>query len=309
MIRHISALAAVVALSLSSVACMAPIEEEDVEVEETTQDFVSRSARFETFMGLDGRYYFHLIAGNGENVLRSQGYTALASAENGVASVRANGNDKRNFDVREANNGQFYFNLKAGNGEVIGTSELYVSKSNAERGARTVRALVRLVNEASPSAAPRRERFEIFTGEDKKTYFRLRAANGEILLGSQGYTAKASAKEGHRVRPGERLRRLALRHLRGVRRRLGGEPRRDQRRSDRSERDVLDEVERKAGREPHGRDPLRPGSYLGVGRIRSPRSAPSPRWRSRGLLASPLPRPPLRFPLSKRSRACSLRPN
>lgn len=195
MIRHISALAAVVALSLSSVACMAPTDEA-TEVEETSQDLVSRSAYFETFQGLDGRHYFNLMAANGENVLRSQGYSALASAELGVTSVLANGNDKRNFDVLEANNGDFYFNLKAANGEIIGTSELYASKSNAERGARTVRALVRLANEGKTQPAPRRERFEIFTGEDNKSYFRLRAGNGEILLGSQGYTAKSSAKSG-----------------------------------------------------------------------------------------------------------------
>ncbi|MDF2696711.1 MAG: hypothetical protein K0S65_5094 [Labilithrix sp.] len=195
MIRHISALAAVVALSLSSVACLAPTDEA-TEVEETSQDLVSRSAYFETFQGLDGRHYFNLMAGSGENVLRSQGYSALASAEQGVTSVLANGNDKRNFDVLEANNGDFYFNLKAANGEIIGTSELYASKSNAERGARTVRALVRLVNEGKTQPAPRRERFEIFTGEDSKSYFRLRAGNGEILLGSQGYTAKSSAKSG-----------------------------------------------------------------------------------------------------------------
>lgn len=196
MIRHISALAAVVALSLSSVACMAPTDDEAIEVEETSQDLVSRSAYFETFQGLDGRHYFNLMAGNGENVLRSQGYKALASAKDGITSVLAHGYDKRNFEILEAKNGEFYFNLKANNGEIIGTSELYVSKSNAERGARTVRALVRLANEASTQDAPRRERFELFTGEDGKAYFRLRAGNGEILLGSQGYTAKSSAKAG-----------------------------------------------------------------------------------------------------------------
>ncbi len=195
MIRHIRALAAVVALSLSSVACLAPTDAEETEVEETSQDLVSRSAYFETFQGLDGRHYFNLMAANGENVLRSQGYKALASAEEGVASVLENGFDKRNFDVLEAKNGDWYFNLKAGNGEIIGTSELYVSKSNAERGARTVRALVRIANQEA-KAAPRRERFELFTGEDGKAYFRLRAGNGEILLGSQGYTAKSSAKAG-----------------------------------------------------------------------------------------------------------------
>lgn len=195
MIRHISALAAVVALSLSTVACMAPTENEATDAEETSQDLVSRSAYFETFQGLDGRHYFNLMAGNGQNVLRSQGYTVLASAENGVASVLENGDDKRNFDVRTAKSGDYFFNLKAANGAVIGTSQLYSTKSSAERGARTVRALVRLANEAA-NEAPRRERFELFMGEDSKSYFRLRAGNGEILLGSQGYTARSSAKSG-----------------------------------------------------------------------------------------------------------------
>lgn len=199
MIRHISALAALFALSLSTVACVAPTEEtEGVEVEETNQDLVSRSAYFETFQSIDGRYYFNLMAGNGENVLRSQGYTRLASAEKGATSVLANGENPANFDVKEAKNGEWYFNLKAANGEIIGTSELYVSKSNAERGARAVREIVRVANQqlAKTQPAPRVERFELFKGVDGKSYFRLRAANGEIMLASQGYTTTQSAKKG-----------------------------------------------------------------------------------------------------------------
>lgn len=196
MFRHISALAALVAMSLSTVACVAPTDQADaVEVEETSSDLVSRSAFFETFQGLDGHYYFNLVAANGQNVLRSQGYTKLASAQKGVASVLENGNDKRQFDVKQATNGDWFFNLRAANNEIIGTSELYASKSNAERGARTVRSLVRLSRDAS-QPAPRRESFELFKGEDGKAYFHLRAANGEIMLGSQGYTATASARGG-----------------------------------------------------------------------------------------------------------------
>jgi uncharacterized protein YegP (UPF0339 family) len=198
MIRHITSLAAIVALSLSAVACAAPTDTQDadaVEAEETDSDLVSRSAYFETFQGLDGHYFFNLVAGNGQNVLRSQGYAKLASAQNGVAAVLANGNDKRQFDVKQAGNGDWYFNLRAANNEIIGTSELYASKSNAERGAVAVRALVRLSRNAT-QAAPRRESFELFKGEDGKAYFHLRAANGEIMLGSQGYTAAASARGG-----------------------------------------------------------------------------------------------------------------
>jgi uncharacterized protein YegP (UPF0339 family) len=199
MFRHISALAAVVCLSClapSVIGCAAPTDQaDDAAAEETSSDLVSSSAYFETFQGLDGHYYFSMTAGNGQNVLRSQGYTKLASAQNGVASVIANGNDKRQFDVKQATNGDWYFSLRAANNEIIGTSELYASKSNAERGARTVRALVRLTRNAS-HAAPRRESFELFTGEDGKSYFHLRAGNGEIMLGSQGYTAAASARGG-----------------------------------------------------------------------------------------------------------------
>jgi uncharacterized protein YegP (UPF0339 family) len=198
MFRHISALAAVVCLAFapSMIGCAAPTDESDAtQAEESSEDLVSSSAYFETFQGLDGHYYFSMTAGNGQNVLRSQGYTTLASAQNGIASVVANGNDKRQFDVAQATNGDWFFNLRAANNEIIGTSELYASKTNAERGARTVRALVRIVRSGSV-AAPRRESFELFKGEDGKAYFHLRAANGEIMLGSQGYTASSSARGG-----------------------------------------------------------------------------------------------------------------
>jgi uncharacterized protein YegP (UPF0339 family) len=196
MIRQISALAAVVALSLSSVACMAPSQDEnEATVEGTSDEIVSRSARFETFEGVDGRTYFHLVAANGENVLRSQGYTTPASAAKGIRAVLENGADASRFEVLEARNGERFFHLKAANGEVIGTSELYASRSSAERGARTVRALVKIAN-GTTAAAPRSERFELFTGEDGKAYFHLRAGNGEILLASQGYGARSSARAG-----------------------------------------------------------------------------------------------------------------
>jgi uncharacterized protein YegP (UPF0339 family) len=198
---NIRALAVLAALSISALAgCAAPTGDvEDVaETGDTgTQDLVSSSAYFESFKGLDGSYYFHLMAGNGENVLRSQGYTRLASADKGADSVLANGNDKRNFDLEQASNGDWYFNLVAANGETIGTSQLYSTKAHAERGARTVRALVRLLRApASTTGAARSEKFEIFKGEDGQSYFRLRAANGEIMLSSEGYTVKASAQKG-----------------------------------------------------------------------------------------------------------------
>jgi uncharacterized protein YegP (UPF0339 family) len=197
MIRHISALAAVIALSLSSVACVAESESETQDAAETGDDLVSRSAYFETFQGLDGKSYFNFMAGNGEGVLRSQGYSTPAGAQDGIHSLLDNGVDARNYEMLQASNGQSYFNVKAANGEIIGTGEFYTSKAHAERGARTVRALLRLARkQLNTQPAPTRERFELFTGEDGQTYFHLRAANGEILLSSEGYTASAAAKDG-----------------------------------------------------------------------------------------------------------------
>lgn len=195
-IRALAALAAAVSLALSAAACAAPTEDEAPEAAETSEDLVSRSAYFETFEGNDGQFYFHLMAANGENVLRSEGYSTLAKAEAGAQSVLANGHDKRNFELRAAQNGDVYFVVKAANGEVIGTSELYASKSNAERGATTVRRLVRIQRDPNLQGAPKRERFELFTGEDGKSYFRVRAGNGEIVLGSQGYASRQAARKG-----------------------------------------------------------------------------------------------------------------
>ncbi len=100
------------------------------------QDFLANrtGARFEVFRGADGRYYFDLYAGNGEIVLQSQGYTDEAAAWNATFSVAENGVNVARYEVRDASNGGAYFNLKAANGAVIGTSEVYSSRSNAERG-------------------------------------------------------------------------------------------------------------------------------------------------------------------------------
>ncbi len=43
------------------------------------------------------------------------------------------------FEIKEAKNGQYVFNLKAGNGEIIATSEMYTSKAAAQNGIESVR--------------------------------------------------------------------------------------------------------------------------------------------------------------------------
>jgi uncharacterized protein YegP (UPF0339 family) len=199
-IQSVRALAVVALFSLATlnVACSAAPETDSQSTEdETSAELSSKSAHFETFVGADGKVYFDLVAANGQNVLRSQGYTRQDSADAGVASVLANAIDPAAYDVKEATNGEYYFNVRAANYAVIATSQMYSTKSNATRAAATVRGLVRLTGApAKTVAAPRLERFETFKGENGQSYFRLRAGNGEPVLSSQGYTRMESALGG-----------------------------------------------------------------------------------------------------------------
>jgi hypothetical protein len=171
---------------------------DDVELDssvEVMDELTVSKGRFETFTGRDGKSYFHLLAGNGEKVLSSQGYTSASSAAAGIVSVQANGTSTAGYEIREAADGSSYFVLKAGNGAIIGLSEMYVSKSNAVRAIDSVVKVVKATTIEAP--APVTEgRFEIFRGLDGKNYFHLRAKNGEIVLQSQAYTTKASATAG-----------------------------------------------------------------------------------------------------------------
>lgn len=96
------------------------------------------------------------------------------------------------FIIKTAKDGQTFFTLTAGNGEPIGKSEMYKAKSSAENG-------IASVKKNAPKAEVEGEKnpkFNIKEGNDGKFYFNLTATNGEIILASQGYAAKASAVNG-----------------------------------------------------------------------------------------------------------------
>lgn len=78
-------------------------------------------------------------AGNGEIILISEMYKAKASADKGIASVKTNAPNDGRYDRKTATNGQFYFNLKAANGEIIGTSEMYTTSSARDNGIESVK--------------------------------------------------------------------------------------------------------------------------------------------------------------------------
>lgn len=94
---------------------------------------------FELSKSKDGQFRFVLKAGNGEIILTSELYRSLSSAKKGIASVQKNsGNDKR-FVQKTSSNGKPYFNLRAGNHQVIGTSEMYSSESACANGIASVK--------------------------------------------------------------------------------------------------------------------------------------------------------------------------
>src|SRR6187455_1531457 len=98
-------------------------------------------ATFQILRKAGGQFYFHLRAtGNNEIILQSEGYEAKAGCISGIESVKANAGDESRYSKLESKNGQWYFTLKAANGEVIGTSELYTSASNRDHGIELVKS-------------------------------------------------------------------------------------------------------------------------------------------------------------------------
>jgi len=86
------------------------------------------------------QYSFVLKAANSQVILRSQQYESKASAQGGVASVQTNALRDDRYELATASDGRFYFNLKAGNSQVIGTSQMYAAESGRTTGIESVKA-------------------------------------------------------------------------------------------------------------------------------------------------------------------------
>ena len=96
------------------------------------------AGKFELYTDKAGEFRFRLKAGNGENILASEGYKQKSSAENGIASVQKNAGDDARYERKETSSGKHMFNLKATNGQVIGTSQSYSSASGRDNGIESV---------------------------------------------------------------------------------------------------------------------------------------------------------------------------
>lgn len=87
----------------------------------------------------NGEIQFNLTGGNGQIILASEGYTTKANCEKGIESVKRNSQDNSKFEKMVSSNGKPYFNLKATNGQIIGTSQMYVSEASRDNGIESVR--------------------------------------------------------------------------------------------------------------------------------------------------------------------------
>ena len=97
------------------------------------------SACFQISNSSDGQFHFVLKADNTQTILTSELYKAKDSAQNGIASVQTNCSDDTHYERKDSKNEKFYFNLKAPNHQVIGTSQMYKTAQSRDKGIESVK--------------------------------------------------------------------------------------------------------------------------------------------------------------------------
>ena len=103
------------------------------------------------------------------------------------------------FVVRNVNSG-IKFDLKATNGQVILTSEVYTTEAACRKGIASVQKnapLAGVENQTEEGYATLiHPKFEMYQDKAGEYRFRLKARNGQIIAVSEGYTAKAGCLNG-----------------------------------------------------------------------------------------------------------------
>ena len=89
------------------------------------------------------------------------------------------------FEIKKDKAGKLRFNLKAGNGQIILSSEAYESKASCNNGIESVR-------KNSQDDA----RFERKTAKDGSPYFNLKASNGQVIGNSEMYSTASAMENG-----------------------------------------------------------------------------------------------------------------
>ena len=103
------------------------------------------------------------------------------------------------FVIKETNSG-IKFDLKAGNGEVIATSEVYTTEAACRNGIASVQknAPVAAVENQTVEgfAVEKHPKFEVYADKAGEFRFRLKATNGQVIAVSEGYKALAGCMNG-----------------------------------------------------------------------------------------------------------------
>lgn len=91
------------------------------------------------------------------------------------------------------------FNLKAGNGQVIATSQTYKSIATCKKGIESVRknASAPIENQTVEGyKAVKNPKYEVYADKAGEFRFRLKASNGQVIASSEGYTTLAKCLNG-----------------------------------------------------------------------------------------------------------------
>ena len=104
------------------------------------------------------------------------------------------------FSIKQTKNGGYLFNLKAGNGEIIATSEIYTTEKACFNGIESVRknAVIGKLEDQTVENFEKQTnpKFEVYKDKAGEFRFRLKARNGEIIATGESYKAKASCLNG-----------------------------------------------------------------------------------------------------------------
>ena len=94
---------------------------------------------YELKVAKNGEFFFNLLAGNGQGILKSEMYSSKSAAMNGIASVQSNCADDGQYECKTSSNGKAFFVLKAKNHQIIGQSQMYESESGCSNGIASVK--------------------------------------------------------------------------------------------------------------------------------------------------------------------------
>ncbi|MDX1941535.1 MAG: YegP family protein [Saprospiraceae bacterium] len=109
--------------------------------------------KIEIYQDKAGKFRFRLKSSNGQIILTSEAYESKAGCKNGAQSVITNAANDDRYERKESSNGKFYFNLRAGNNQVIGTSTMFESEAGMEGGILIMKKLASYATIEEPAEA------------------------------------------------------------------------------------------------------------------------------------------------------------